>query len=134
MTFSKCRYNKKYEYELLRFCNKLGYHVPGAAGKLLKYFELNLQPKTLISYADRRWSKGNLYEKLNFKLISISSPNYWYFKLGKINRESRIKYQKHKLKLLLDNYDDNLTEHENMLNNKFHRIYDSGNLVYLKEY
>jgi len=39
MTFGKCRFDKKHEWELLRFCNKLGYHIPGAAGKLLKHFE-----------------------------------------------------------------------------------------------
>lgn len=39
MTFGKCRYDKKHEWELLRFCTELGYHIPGAAGKLLKHFE-----------------------------------------------------------------------------------------------
>jgi len=56
MAFGKCRFDKKHEWEMLRFCNKLGYHVPGAAGKLLKHFEKNYQPKSLVSYADRRWS------------------------------------------------------------------------------
>jgi hypothetical protein len=39
MTFGKCRFDKKHEWELLRFCNKLGCHVPGAASRLLKHFE-----------------------------------------------------------------------------------------------
>ena len=56
MTFGKSRFSKNTEWELLRFCNKLGYHIPGAAGKLLKYFEKNWHPMSLISYADRRWS------------------------------------------------------------------------------
>ena len=56
MTFGKCRFDKKHEWELLRFCNKLGYHIPGSASKLLKYFEKTYKPISLVSYADRRWS------------------------------------------------------------------------------
>ena len=39
MTFGKPRFSKDYQWELLRFCNKLGYHVPGGASRLLKQFE-----------------------------------------------------------------------------------------------
>jgi hypothetical protein len=91
MTFSKTRFSKKYEWELVRFSNKLGYHIPGAAGKLLKYFERNYQPKSLVSYADRRWSQGKLYKALGFTLDTISPPNYWYWKDATL-LESRIKY------------------------------------------
>ena len=80
MTFGKCRFDKKHEWELLRFCNKLGYHIPGAASKLLKHFEHGCKPKSLVSYADRRWSQGKLYRALGFKLDHVSPPNYWYFK------------------------------------------------------
>jgi hypothetical protein len=38
MTFGKPRFNKNYEYELVRFASKLGTKVIGGAGKLLKYF------------------------------------------------------------------------------------------------
>ena len=133
MTFSKCRFDKKHEWELVRFCNKLGYHIPGAAGKLLKYFEKTYKPMSLVSYADRRWSQGKLYQALDFKLDHISAPNYWYFKDPYI-LESRIKYQKHKLKDILENFDENKTEFENMKMNGYHRIFDCGNLVFEKVY
>ena len=32
---------------------------------------------------------------------------------------------------MLENYDPNLTEYENMLNNGYDKIYDCGNLIYL---
>ena len=134
MTFGKCRFNKKYEWELLRFCNKLGYHIPGAASKLLKYFEKNYNPKSLISYADRRWSQGKLYNALGFSLDHISKPDYkyWNRKKGVYMPESRIKYQKHKLKDLIENFDPNISESKNMRNAGFLKIYDCGNLVYIK--
>jgi very-short-patch-repair endonuclease len=132
MTFGKSRYNKKYEWELLRFCNEGIYHVIGGASKLLKYFERTFKPKSLLSYADRRWSKGNLYSKLGFELIGSSAPNYWYFR--KNVRESRINYQKHKLKDKLPIFSEELSEYENMKNNGYNRIYDCGNLVFIKQY
>jgi hypothetical protein len=133
ITFGKCRFDKKHEWELLRFCNKLGYHIPGAASKLLKHFEINYQPKSLVSYADRRWSQGKVYEKLGFKFSHASTPNYWYWRNPEL-LESRIKYQKHKLKSLLENFDESKTEVENMIENGYHRIFDCGNLVYEKVY
>ena len=134
MTFGKSRFNKKYEWELLRFCNKLGYHIPGGASKLLKHFERTYVPKSLISYADRRWSQGRLYEVLGFQLDHASKPNYWYFQVGDSNLRARNEFQKHMLKEKLEYYDDNLTEQQNMEKNGFYFIYDCGNLVFTKTY
>lgn len=136
MTFGKPRFSKKYEWELLRFCNKLGYHIPGGASRLLKHFELINSPKSLISYADRRWSVGNVYEKLGFKFSHASRPDYWYWNwnIGGHKLESRVKYQKHKLKNILKEFDPLKTEKQNMADNGYYRIYDCGNLVYVKTY
>ena len=129
MTFGKPRYNKQYEWELLRFCNVLNTSVIGGAGKLLSYFIKNYNPKSILSYANLRWSTGNLYERLGFELISQSSPNYFYFNNDLI-LHSRIEFQKHKLKDKLETFDPSLTESENMYNNGYRKIYDCGNLVY----
>ena len=136
MTFSKTRFSKQYEYELVRFCSKLNYHIPGAASKLLKYFERNYKPKSLISYADRRWTStfNSVYQKLGFTFSHASSPNYWYFLQSSTCLESRVKYQKHKLKNLLEKFDPNKTEYENMQDNGYFRIFDCGNLVFVKNY
>ncbi len=135
MTLGLSRYNKEVQYELIRFCTKKGYTIVGGASKLLKYFERNYNPKSIISYANRRWSRGNLYKKLGFDFIRNTTPNYFYFKKGKRNiLESRVKYQKHKLKDILEDFDSKLTESDNMYNNNFRKIYDSGNKVYIKYY
>ena len=130
MTFGQPRYNKSYEWELVRFANRLNLHVQGAAGKLLNYFKLKYNPKTLLSYADRRYSNGKLYESLGFELIGESKPNYFYVdNYGQLF--SRIKFQKHKLANQLLNFDPRLTEAQNMFNNGYRRIWDCGNLKYL---
>ena len=129
MTFSKSRFNKNYDWELLRFASIFSFNVIGGAGKLLKYFENNYNG-SLISYADKRWSKGNLYRQLGFDEIKDSSPSYFYTK--GLKRFNRVMFQKHKLKKLLENYDENLSEYENMSNNGFMRIWDCGNKVFVK--
>jgi len=85
MTFSKgniAKGSKPREgvWELNRFCSDYNYHIPGIASKLLTYFKRNYKWKEIFSYADRRWSNGNLYYKLDFELDHITQPNYWYVK------------------------------------------------------
>lgn len=134
MTFGKSRFSKKYEWEMLRFCCKLGYHIPGAASKLLKHFERNYRPKTIVSYADRRWSQGKLYQALGFKLDHLSEPNYWYLTPKTLVRCSRIQFQKSKLKDMIPAFDPTKTEVENMLAAGYDRIFDCGNLVFVKAF
>lgn len=135
MTFSKPRFSKKYEWELVRFCNKLNHHIPGAASRLLKHFERTYHPKSIVSYADRRWSmksESTLYNKLGFSLVSESSSNYWYVKGGELF--NRIQFQKHKLEGLLDKFDKSKSEWQNMQDNGYDRIFDCGNLVFVKSH
>ena len=135
MTFSKSRFSKKYEYELIRLCSILNANVVGGASKLLKHFERNYSPKSLVSYANRRWSQGNVYEKLGFTFSHNSAPGFFYFK-GQDNSKllSRIQFQKHKLKDKLEHYNEKLSVTENMYNHKFRKIYDCGNKVFFKVY
>lgn len=131
MTFGKSRYSMKQEYELMRFATLLNHVVIGAGNKLFHNFIKNHNPTSIVSYADLRWStiENNLYEKLGFTYSHNSAPNYFY--LNGIKRESRIKYQKHKLENLLENFDPNLSEAKNMEAAGFEKIWDCGNLVYV---
>ena len=126
--FSKSRFNKKYDYEMTRFCNKAGLTVIGGAGKLFKYFNKLYFNNSVISYCDLRFFDGNMYDKLNFKLDAISKPNYFYVISNKLH--SRIAWQKHKLNRKLKFFDPNKTEYENMLLNGYDRIWDCGNMIF----
>lgn len=132
MSFCKSRYNKNYEWELLRYSNKLYTNVIGGASKLLKHFEKTYNSPSIISYCDLRWNTGAVYENIGFTKIHQSDPNYWYIKNG-LYSESRIKYQKHKLKNILEKYDPLMTEWDNMKENGYNRIWDCGNYVYGKK-
>ena len=135
MTFGGLRRNlgsksEDGKYELLRFCNKLNTNVVGGASKMLSYFEKNYNPKEIISYADKRWSNGNLYYQLGFEFINNSSPNYFYVNNNK--RENRFKYRKSEL--IKMGFDKNKTEKQIMEEQGFHRIYDCGTLKFMKTY
>lgn len=131
MGFSRSRMSKKYEYELVRFCNQLYTVVRGGASKLFKKFINDYSPQTIVSYSDKCWNTGNLYTSLNFEFSHSSQPNYWYFKSNSFVVHSRVKFQKHKLHKHLDTFNPSLSEWENMKNNKFNRFWDCGNDVYV---
>ena len=88
---------------------------------------------SIISYANRRWSNGDLYRRLGFKEINRTSPGYYYFKENEMILYTRDRFQKHKLKDLLETFDERLTEEENMFENDYRKIYDCGNLVFVLE-
>ncbi len=129
ISIGKPRFNKNYDYELLRFCNKKNYSVVGGLSKLIKHIKQS--NKLIISYADKRYSDGAGYVNIGFKLLRESNPNYFYIhpNSGYLLRESRNKYQKHKLKDILTTFNANKTEWENMQENNYDRIWDCGNIV-----
>ena len=82
--------------------------------------------KSVTSYADRRWSKGKLYESIGLSKVHIAEPAYFYIVNGV--RENRVKYQKHKL--IAAGADPNKTEHEIIKEHGYPRIYDCGTIKY----
>ena len=132
MTFGSLRKNlgqesKEGSFELLRFCNKLNTTVIGGASKLFKHFIKKYDPKEVISYADRRWSEGNLYTNLGFEFLSKSIPNYYYTK-GLI-RENRFKFRKSEL--IKKGFNPDKTEKQIMIDQGYYRIYDCGTLKFI---
>lgn len=131
MSFGIPRFSKKYDYELIRFCSLANSNVIGGASKLFKYFvKTYMAPgQSITTYANRRFSEGNMYRKLGFKDVSTSYPNYFYIKE---NSTPKMRYdcQKHKLYKFLEVFDANKTEYENMTANGYYRQYDCGNYVF----
>ena len=132
MSFGNLRKNlgnesKENFYELLRFCNLNNTTVIGGASKLLKHFIKIYKPIEIISYADIRWSSGNLYEKLGFSFVKNTEPNYYYLIGGK--RKNRFNYRKD---ILVSKYGCSIddTEHNFCYNKGWYRIYDCGMKLY----
>ena len=113
---------------MYRFCSSK--NVIGGASKLLSYFIKQYKPKKIISYADRRWSDGNLYKKIGFNLVRHTDISYYYFKPGYAIRYHRFGFRKNILSKKLVLFDPQLTEWQNMQLNGYDRIWDCGNLKY----
>jgi len=75
--------NHKEGLEIARFCTKLGYQVVGGFSKLLKA-RLKLSKDTIITYANARYSNGNVYSKAGFKYIGMTSVDFNWLLNGKL--------------------------------------------------
>lgn len=129
MTFGKPRFDKHHDWELIRFCNLKFTNVVGGASRLLKAFK-NYRSGTIVSYANRRWSDGGLYETLGFTLMGISEPTYYYISPNCSKVYHRSTFMKHKLGAILDRFDPNISEVDNMYAHGYRRIWDCGSKVY----
>ncbi|MCK9556162.1 hypothetical protein M0R36_10165 [bacterium] len=128
MTFSKpsiSKGNKNKDnniYELSRFAVKIDYTITGMASKFLSFFIKENKPKEIFTYADLRWSNGDLYRTLGFEDVGWTGLNYWYVK--NMNRYHRFKYRKRK--------DEPLDIPEWILRAQegLYRLWDCGNLKF----
>lgn len=75
MTFSPDR-NNQY-IELSRFATN-GNTYAGVASRLLAHYVKKYKPHEIVSFADLRWSNGNLYEQIGFKFDKMIKPDYRY--------------------------------------------------------
>jgi len=134
MTFSKPSISKNgrnYDWELNRFCSKLDYVIVGGANRLLNHFKRNHKNEILVTFCDRRWGTGNVYDKMGFTQISVTRPNYFY--IGEETdwkRKHRFNFTKQKLKSKYKVIDNDLTEFEIAEMNGLSRIYDCGHLKF----
>ena len=133
MTFGNLRKNlgqksKEGYYEMLRFCNKKDITIVGGASKLFTFFIKHYKPNSIISYASKDYSNGNLYENLGFELTKISEPNYYY--IDKLNHLRMNRFNFRKDRLIKEGFDPNKSEHQIMLERGYYRIYDTGNFKF----
>ncbi len=130
MTFSKSRYNKNYDWELIRFCNKTNSNVIGGFSKLLSYFR-KTHSGSIVTYADRTYSNGNVYESNGFTLLKVNKPSYHYVSVNKEFLVYRSNLTKKKLLNLL--YKPEWTEEEIAKELGYDKIFDCGTKTYVME-
>lgn len=121
----------KDEWNLSRFCNKIGYSVVGGASKLFSFFIKSHKPKRVISFADKSWSTGELYNTLGFYIKSESYPNYHYI----IDKRRSNKQKWKKSNLVKMGYDIKLSESK-IMEDEFgaYKIFDCGQLKFEKKF
>lgn len=130
MTFGVARYNKKYEYELLRYC--ASHNVVGGAEKLFKYFVDNYKPNSIVSYCDTSKFSGKVYDTLGFTLDTINSPScHWYsVKEDKHITDNLLRSQGYD-RLFKESHGKGTSNEELILNRGYLPVYDCGQATYV---
>lgn len=127
-SIGKSRFNKSFQYELLRMTGKQNYYVVGGVSKILEYIRKHIKT-SFITYCDNRFGDGRGYLQAGLIEHGESSPNYFYFK----KNESHILYSRNKfMKHKIQNVNKSLSEYENMLLQGYDRIWDCGNSIFIK--
>lgn len=118
-------------WELSRYASARS--IPGGFSKLLYHFEKYFLPKVVISFADLRWSVGNLYSTNGFSLVHTAKPTYYYVR--GTTRLHRSNFMKDKIKKNYPHvFDPALTESEMTNKLQLPKIWDCGKLKYEKRY
>lgn len=130
MTFGKPRYNKKYEYELIRYCT--AQTVAGGSEKLFAHFIKAYKPTSIISYCDKSKFTGNTYIKLGFKCIRAGQPaKHWYNPKTQQHITDNLLRQRGFDQLFKTNYGKGTSNEALMLEAGFVEIYDCGQATYV---
>lgn len=129
MTFGRSRYNKKYEWELLRLCTKIRTTVVGGASRLFARFIEDAQPKSVISYCDIAKFSGNVYAKLGFVLDHTSAPAKVWSKGDRYVTDNLLRQRGYD-QLFGTNYGKGTSNEELMIQNGWRSVYDCGQYVF----
>lgn len=136
MTFSPSRYEKRQgAWEIVRFCSILNHAVVGGASKLIAAARKHIgqEMTCLLTYADLMHGTGNGYKACGFKEIGRTEAGYFWY--GRHIRESRQKYQRHKLeKVFNETFPKEMTENDIMFSKGYRKIYNAGNAKFILEF
>lgn len=129
MTFGKPRYNKKYQWELLRLCTHSEYRIVGGASKLFSYFVRENKPQSIISYCDLAKFNGEVYSQLGFTHVRDTEPQkVWSTNSEKIT--DNLLRQRGYDQLFNAKYGKGTSNEELMLENGWLPVYDCGQATY----
>lgn len=130
MTYGKPRYNKNYQWELLRLCTHSDYMVVGGAEKLFKYFVNNYNPDSVLSYCDISKFTGDVYKRLGFTLSKTTAPQKVWSK-GKNHITDNLLRQRGFDQLFHTNYGKGTSNEQLMLDHHWLPVYDCGQYVFV---
>ena len=130
MTFGKPRYNKNYQWELLRLCTKAGYYVVGGAERLFKHFIQQYNPESVISYCDMSKFTGDVYIRLGFKLKAANKPQKIWSK-GTAKITDNLLRQRGFDQLFNTNYGKGTSNEQLMLDAGWKPVFDCGQNTYI---
>lgn len=121
--FRYSKYIKSYKWELVNYANTFNFFIKDGLVAIINFFKKNFS-NSLIHYEDRRYQRIMHFNNI----LRVTKPSYYYTK--NYDRFNRLDFTKEKQQKLFENFDVNLSEIQNMINNKFNIIYDCGKIIY----
>lgn len=133
MSFAKMPHSN--EWTLQTYYEVPDVHVNNGPRKLYECFENTCNPGGFVmTFVDRRWENGNIYEQLGFSFDGVTSPMQWY--VAKDEKRSVMHSQSEyvHIKESFQTYDESKSDVDNLHDNGYDVIYDAGYYVYSKMY
>jgi len=130
MSFCQPRYNKHYQYEMSRFCSKIGWKIVGGASRLYQHFIKDYNVTSCLSYSDMMLGDGNFYTQIGMKRgPDIDAGFMWYYPVTDLlyNRRG---FWKSTLPDKLAKFDPNMSAHNNMRANGYIKVFTTGNNMF----
>ncbi len=122
MTFSG---HEKTSLNLTRMAFARNTTVVGGARKLFQNALRLLPDRPIVTFANQRYSRGDVYRTMGFSLDADLPPSYQWLYQGNV-LDKRMCRHKHLPKLIGDLYNPSLTEHQNMFRAGARCLYDAG--------
>lgn len=129
MTFGKPRYNKHYEWELLRLCSISGKSIIGGASRLFYHFIKDQHPQSILSYCDRAKFTGDVYQKIGMKLHHITEPTKVWSKGNRYITDNYLRQRGYD-QLFGTNYGKGTSNEQLMIEHGWSPVYDCGQYVF----
>jgi hypothetical protein len=134
MTFGKPRFNKNYEWELVRLCFKENVNIQGGVSKMWEYFKAAYKPTSCICYLNLNIG-GDKINLTDFKFVKYNKPaGYWInTKTGRTITNNSLRIRGASRFIGDDDlikYSKGTDNREIMIAEGFVEMYDNGNAVY----
>lgn len=114
-------------FNLLGYSSRIFTDVVGGCELLFSFFVDEYKPSIIYSLSDNRWIDDIFLNILEFKLVKNEDPKCMYFRCNNVNELlSEDLFQTQNLENILNIYNPNLSEWQNIKNNNYNRIYDCG--------
>lgn len=114
--------------DMTRFCTDQQATYPGLMSKIVAFIKKNYNYDKLVTFADLRYSTGDVYVKSGFTEVSRIGPDYSYVR--GINRYHKFNFRKNKISTMFGITSENKTEAMMAEEAGLLRIYDSGKIKY----
>ena len=129
MTFGKPRYNRNFQWELLRYCSIK--NITGGAERLFKMFVRCFNPLSIISYCDYSKFQGRVYDILGFKVKRGVNPSkHWYSPKEQRHITDNFLRQRGFDQIFDEHYGKGTSNEELMIQRGYFPVFDCGQGVY----